>query len=226
MMKEHGSEKTLTWQEKFQLKVDNSGNEEVRSIWKALQDADELKMDITEEKIEELRHMIKYASIQAQFRRGFERKLKLLSNRVDRSISNDFGSLVKHLRLSQGLTLQDLSDMTGISTSYINRIENNQRKSAGYKMIEKLAVALGQEVSDLVDVANKPEEDEITSVEELLLSSNFEINGVRANKEVKERLVALISKINHPTWGDDKYTNVIEIADAIDRYRNLLNQKK
>lgn len=219
-------EKKIPWQEKFRNQVSETDIEEVKRIWQELEDADALKGEITEEKVQELQHLVKYANIPGEFKKGFERKLKLLDNRVERSISENFGSLIKHLREGKNYSLKDMEQLTGISSSYINRIENSQRKAPSYKMIEKLATALGQEVSDLLNVANAQQPEEMTNVEELLVASSFMINGVRATKEAKELLVAIIEKINKSTWGEDKYRDGMELMDSIERYRNALNKKK
>lgn len=222
----YNDEKKLPWQDEFRKRIEETDNEEVKRIWQELEDADELQNEITEEKVKDLEHLVKYASVPASFKLGFERKLKLLGNRVERSISENFGSLVKHLRESKGYSLKDMESLTGISPSYINRIENSQRKAPSYKMIEKLAIALDQEVSDLLNVANAQEPEELTNVEELLLASSFMINNVRATKESKELLVAVVNKINKSSWGEDKYKDVMEIVDAIERYRNSLKRNK
>jgi len=219
-------EKKLPWQEAFRIQLSEIGNEEAIRIWQELDEADALKGEITEEKVQELQHKVKYSSVPAELKKGFERKLKLLDNRVERSISENFGSLIKHLREGKGYSLKDMEQLTGISSSYINRIENSQRKAPSYKMIEKLATALGQEVSDLLNVANAEQPEELTNVEELLVASTFMINDVRATKDSKELLVAIIEKINKSTWGEDKYKDGMELMDAIERYRNSLNKKK
>lgn len=215
-----------SWQEKFQDCVDASTDEEVKHIWNLLSQADDLKGEITEEQVSELEHMIKYANVHAIYKTNFNRKVKLLANRVDRAISENFGSFVKHLREIKGYSLKDLQTKTGISASYINRIEKTERKAPSYKIIEKLATALGQEVGELLNVANLKEPEEMTNVEELLVSSSFMINDKRATKEAKERLVELISKINQADWGANKHKEAMAIMDAIERYKSSFVKKE
>ena len=38
-------------------------------------------------------------------------------------MNENFGSMIRYLREKQGYSLKDLEDITGISPSYINRLE-------------------------------------------------------------------------------------------------------
>lgn len=49
------------------------------------------------------------------------------------------GNLFKKSRIKNGLTLQDVSIKTGISQSYISRIENNFRKEPSVKVVKSLS---------------------------------------------------------------------------------------
>jgi transcriptional regulator with XRE-family HTH domain/rubrerythrin len=220
---EGDGKKLAKWELDFIKKVEESDNEEAKDLLKTIRN---IEGNETEEKVDDLDHAIKYANIPDDLRSLFERKAKLLRNRIERSISENFGSLIKHLREIKGYSLKEMQTLTGISSSYINRIEKGERKAPSYRIIEKLAEALDQDVSELLNVANAQDQgDEFQSVEELLIATNFLIGGKRATKEVKERLVELLSKINNSTWGDNKHIEAMEIMEAIDRYKNALNKK-
>ncbi|MGG3691801.1 helix-turn-helix domain-containing protein [Heyndrickxia ginsengihumi] len=60
---------------------------------------------------------------------------------------NDFGSLVKLLRVRKGWTLEQLAERAGCSSSFIFRIEQNMRNPS---LDRRLAVLIGLEVSDEV----------------------------------------------------------------------------
>jgi transcriptional regulator with XRE-family HTH domain len=57
---------------------------------------------------------------------------------------------LKALRASKVLTLQELSDESGVTLNTIWRIESGYNKSARPSTIRKLASALGVEPSELV----------------------------------------------------------------------------
>ncbi|MCX0364082.1 helix-turn-helix domain-containing protein [Clostridium perfringens] len=51
----------------------------------------------------------------------------------------NIGKLFKESRIKNGLTLQDVSIKTGVSQSYISRIENNFRKEPSVKVVKSLS---------------------------------------------------------------------------------------
>jgi transcriptional regulator with XRE-family HTH domain len=62
----------------------------------------------------------------------------------------DFGTNLRKLRQSFGLTQEALADALHLSTSVINRIENNKRKM-DMEMVHNLSGALGIGVNQVVD---------------------------------------------------------------------------
>lgn len=74
-------------------------------------------------------------------------------SKKDRSVSSDFGKYIKQLREAKGLMIKDIAARSGISESYIYRLENGERKVPSVVIIEKLAVALGVPASQLFNIA-------------------------------------------------------------------------
>ena len=71
-------------------------------------------------------------------------------------MKNEFGIYLRYLRHKYHVTLRCLSDMTGISFSYISNIENGNRKPPMLDKISKIAIALGvtdEEKKQLFDLA-------------------------------------------------------------------------
>ncbi|MFF2531571.1 helix-turn-helix domain-containing protein [Brevibacillus sp. NPDC058079] len=211
------------WEVDFIKEVEESENEEAKDL---LNKMNAVEGNETEENVNDIEHDIEYAKISDELRGKFQRKARLLRNRIERSISENFGSLIKHLRESKGYSLKDMQTATGISSSYINRIEKGERKAPSIQIITKLAVALDQDVAELLNVANSQEQVELQTVEEVLLANNFMVGGKRATKETRERLVDLISKITNSDWETNKHFEAMEIMEAIDRYKESLDKKK
>lgn len=59
--------------------------------------------------------------------------------------------LVKSIRKKKNLTLEQLSERTGISKSHINDVEN-ENKEPGISIMVRLAKALDVEITDLYKV--------------------------------------------------------------------------
>lgn len=219
-------EEDKTWSEKLTEEIEASNDEEAKQIWAMLLQAEKLKADITKEQVADLAHEVRYAKVSPKFREGFERMIRILNKRVERSISENFGSLIKHLREEKGYSLKEMEELTGVSASYIHRIEKGERKAPSLKIIEKLAEVLDQDVYDLLEVAHSGSEEDLPTIEQLILSNNFMIGYRRATREIKLQLVELISKINNARWSEsERFKEAMEISEQITRYKNALNKK-
>jgi len=153
------------------------------------------------------------------YKKKFRRMIKLLKKRIERAVPDNFGSLIKHLREIKGYSLKELEMVTGISYSYINRIEKSENRVPSYRIIEKLAEALGQNVADLLYIANNQNKKVPRPVEELLLTEGYLVNGIPANKEIRESLAEIIRKIIHSHWNERQYKDSIDIMDSINQFQ-------
>lgn len=61
--------------------------------------------------------------------------------------------LIKEIRKEKGITLEQLSKMTGVSTSHINDIENN-KKEPSLSIAIMLAKALKVDITEIYRVKN------------------------------------------------------------------------
>ena len=67
-------------------------------------------------------------------------------------MSNDLGKILKQRRVMVPLTLQQLAHASGISPSYLGRIERGERFPSGH-MLRKMARPLGSEETELLTLA-------------------------------------------------------------------------
>jgi transcriptional regulator with XRE-family HTH domain len=220
---EGDGKKLAKWEIRFINEIESSDNEDAKEILRKIQ---AVEGNETEKNVEEIDHLIAYSEIPQEMKNDFERKAKILRNRIERSISDNFGSLIKHLRESKGYSLKDMQAATGISSSYINRIEKGERKAPSIQIIKQLALALDQDFVELLNIANPEDQsDELQTVEELLLSTNYLVSGERLNKESKEKLVDLINKVSQSEWGDNKHLEAMGIMEAIEQFKNTMKKK-
>lgn len=56
---------------------------------------------------------------------------------------NSFGLLIKNRRLEKELTLAELEGLTGVTGSYINRLENGINHQPSYENVVNIADSLG-----------------------------------------------------------------------------------
>ncbi|PLS19690.1 hypothetical protein CVD28_04565 [Bacillus sp. M6-12] len=151
-----------------------------------------------------------------------KRKARLLQNRIQRAIPEGFGSYILDLRKKKDYSLKDVERITGISQSYINRIEKGERKAPSYPIIEKLADAYSVEISDLLKIAGiATDESNVQGLPQLIYSNNFTINGKMTSTKKKEVLVEIIEKMDNVKWDDaTKHLDTVELINLINKFKN------
>lgn len=142
-----------------------------------------------------------------------------------RAINPNFGKMLKYLRTKRGLSLKQIKEFTGISESYVNRLENNGRLCPSYPVIEKLASALSVEPADLLEVGSNKTNGSVIPLEQLLFSCEFTMDGVKTvSSETVEQLLNLIDVINDVAWEKDTLiADIYEISEAVDDLKQVLS---
>lgn len=72
-----------------------------------------------------------------------------------------FGEYIKKIREQKSMTLEELSEKSGVSVSQISRIESGKRGVPKPTTIKKLATGLGVSYTELMIVAGHWEEDDL-----------------------------------------------------------------
>jgi transcriptional regulator with XRE-family HTH domain len=70
----------------------------------------------------------------------------------DKDTNNRLGKIIKQQRLISGLTLRELADSSGVSSSHIGRIERGERYPSAH-VLRRIARHLGFEESELFSLA-------------------------------------------------------------------------
>jgi|SRR5690625_4214524 len=117
---------------------------------------------------------------------------------MSKEISVEFGQVVKRLREKKGLSYHQLAAKTGISASYLLRLENGDRRSPSLKVAFSLANFLDMSIEQLKESVNVTtyEDSKGVKFEELLLyCQNLTINDKVVDSDFKERMLDLIDLI-------------------------------
>jgi transcriptional regulator with XRE-family HTH domain len=143
-----------------------------------------------------------------------------------RAVNQNFGAMVKYLRSKRNLSLREMREKTGISESYINRIENGSRECPSYPIIERLASALSVEPSDLLEVSSNKKNSSVVPLEKLLFSSEFTVDGVKTfSSDAVDLLMILIDVVNDVIWEKETLISDIHaICGAVDDLKQELNK--
>lgn len=136
-----------------------------------------------------------------------------------RFVSDKFGSTLKYWREKRGYSLQDICNMTGVSTSYINRLEMGFRKAPSVPIANKIAKALGIPPSTLLNISETANEN-LQTLAELILYNDFCLREGEVIKSCeREKLVEIIEFILYEWNNEDKLKNVVELSELIDDFK-------
>ena len=56
---------------------------------------------------------------------------------------------IKYFKLRKGITLLELSEITGFSIGYLSHLENGGRNNPSFNVMSKIAKALGKNITDI-----------------------------------------------------------------------------
>ncbi|MBB2483535.1 helix-turn-helix transcriptional regulator [Bacillus sp. APMAM] len=137
-------------------------------------------------------------------------------------MSDDFGKMLKKLREERGLSLGRLSELTGISPSYLNRLEKSIKRSPGFTKIVTLASALNVDPWVLAGSSLKWDKREIIGFKELLFNHQIQHNGNLLTAEEKELLLEIVELILDAEWSKESIlSDLQEIGEMVSELKDL-----
>lgn len=133
--------------------------------------------------------------------------------------STSFGLVVRRLREKKGLTLRQFAKETGISASYLARLENGERTSPSLKVAVLLAKHLDMSLESFIDIVETDfayDEPAVTKLEELLLYyCNVTLNNKVLDLDFKKRLLDLVDIIVSSTDTSELETVIINKTEKL-----------
>jgi transcriptional regulator with XRE-family HTH domain len=93
----------------------------------------------------------------------------------NKNLTENIGESLKRIRVSRGITLQELSDLSGLSVSFLSLTENN-KCGISFSNMQKLLRALNMRIADFLQTTHN--DDKVVRLEE---ASQFgpDIEGVQ-----------------------------------------------
>ncbi|PGW13455.1 helix-turn-helix domain-containing protein [Bacillus cereus] len=160
-------------------------------------------------------------------KREFNKKQKGYANLTKKNDQENFGALLKHLRLSKGYALEDVGRLSGVSASYIHLLEKGQRQSPTLETVEKLAEGLEVPVQYFFKnrgQGNGANDTAMTGFAEMVILQNFTLNGKKASKKQKEAIVSLFNGIMKAEWTPEtKLAESMELIQKIEEFISLMD---
>jgi XRE family transcriptional regulator, master regulator for biofilm formation len=105
------------------------------------------------------------------------------------------GKKLKELRRKNGLTLSRLSELSGISKSYLSLIERDIQKNPSLDILQRIARNLDIEVGDLV--RNELGEGEVVLDMKQSVKGKFKLEIEFSEEELSPQKIQQIKKIIH-----------------------------
>ncbi|WP_158095135.1 helix-turn-helix domain-containing protein [Gottfriedia luciferensis] len=146
---------------------------------------------------------------------------------------NKLGEIISILRKQKQMTYRDLESLTGITPSYINRIERGDRGNPSYSIIQKLAIALEVNEQILLNAISGDENTVNTNenklqiksfsdvITETILMSSFSLCEIEATIEIKEKLVSTLNKMEPFILNPNRKSD-FEILVALDELTKII----
>ena len=154
------------------------------------------------------------------------KKLKVFHNRIERTINPEFGKKIKELREAKGMSLKDLEHVSGVTSSYVHRIEKGLRKPSVEK-IEKLADALDADFKELLDLLNigfilddKVEKKEDLDLLKIIRNDKLIIGDKKLEKSKQQLLIEIINEIVNEEWTEKEELKCgFDLVDKVKQFK-------
>ena len=138
-------------------------------------------------------------------------------------VSENLGLKIRSIRLKQGLTISELAQLSGVSSSYINRLENGERKNISVYILKKLSFCLSVPLQELLALEEQDLVISYPDIIALLIDNDFTIDGQLVSRDLKESMIDLLKFINEAQW-DNEFRNqeIFELLELVDEYKRKI----
>lgn len=134
-----------------------------------------------------------------------------------------FGKLIRKLRESQNLSLDDLAETTTLSKAYLSRLENEKRNNPTIFVINKLKSALDFDIKIVEEIFgdgdDKQEDKTVQTIDTILLNNVYMFAGKVATIDVKLSLRDIMKSLERysgkETLNREDECNLLQLADKL-----------
>lgn len=151
------------------------------------------------------------------------KRIKLFKNRTIRIIkNNDFADYLKNLRQEKGYSLRDLEAVSGVTASYIHRLETGERKTPSVPIAEKLADGLGVDRNIFFEKLEILNPDAPMSLIDSLKNKVYLVDGNKLSLDTQSVLADMIENVLKCEWSaESKLSDTLTITSLIDKLKSL-----
>lgn len=130
-----------------------------------------------------------------------------------------FGEKLKRLRKARGMSLQQVSVESGVSPSYISRLERNEKQSPSFPILVELARALKVDVLTLAEGLVE-QEDEVVDLYSLMFKSPLRVADKILTEEETRQVIHLIERVAEFDWSEQTmWRELCEVGNLISAFK-------
>lgn len=143
----------------------------------------------------------------------FRTKRDVIRRHIDYFDNNTFGEWLSSIRDSKGWSLVRAAEETGVSSSYIHRIEKGTRSVPSVPKLEQLAKGYGIPHSTMITMAGG----DVVPVDTYLESGAYLVNGEVASSNMRHEFAELMRVVLEATDSE-------EVLEQVNNIRGLLGR--
>ena len=102
------------------------------------------------------------------------------------------GKKIRDLRLKRGLSLTELSRLSGVSKSYLSFIERGKQTNPSIEVIEKIAKALKIDLQTLITTQTKNIKNSGPEIDREVIQLALEMSNSNIDKEKLRQLIKIL----------------------------------
>lgn len=156
------------------------------------------------------------------FENEFKKKGKRLANRVEIKTDIFIGEWIKAAREKQGLSFKKLEELSGVSASFIHRVEIGERNAPDLNKLMKIAKALKispKEVFEMMPEAELLKDKNTTDILNWLTFTYVRVGDQVLKPEQQKNLIKLIELIFETNWDENPTNNANNLIRLIKKIR-------
>lgn len=135
-----------------------------------------------------------------------------------RQVPDEFGVALKYYLDKRKMSMTQLAEESGVSVGYVSRLIKGERKAPSVPITISFIKKLGMPTSYLLKVLELEEEeslDEVADLYDLILFSDFCIQGEEVETEIKELIVDLLQIIVSCEWQEHSIEQNLKVLATI-----------
>ncbi len=144
-----------------------------------------------------------------------------MSRIEERNLPVNIGPMIRNARIEKGYSLEKLAQMINVSTSYIARLENGERRNPSSKILTDISSAVGLDPIKIMNLTTT--DTEKMELKDFVRSSGYTVNGKEPDGMEQKLVLQFVEALEQKEWTRvSKAQFVVTLMEAL---QNLDNSK-